>query len=68
MGMLAVSQQCDLQVNSDDLHLIPRSSSTHKHQDKMISYQLCSFDFSSAGSDKQKNRGICSDKKLTLTR
>ena len=55
--MSVVSQQHDLQVNSDDLHLISRSFSTYKHQDNMISYQICSFDFFSIGSDKRKSEG-----------
>ena len=38
--MPAVSQQRDLQVNSDNPHLTSRSSSTHMHQDEKISYQL----------------------------
>jgi len=61
------NQQRDIQVNSDDPHLISKSSSAHKHQDENISYQLLYFHYSSAGFDKRKSGGICSDKKLTLT-
>jgi len=54
-------------VNLDDPHLILRSSSAHKHQDEIISYQLHFFDFSSACSVKRKSGGMCTGQKLTLT-
>jgi len=56
--MLAVSQQRDLQVNSDDPHLISWSSSAHEHQEKKISYQFRSFDFSAVGSTCERAGGI----------